>query len=120
MSREARVFARSLVNDPEYRKKLLEDLRARRLAPQLESMLWAYAWGKPPDRIEVGRIGEEEALMGLSNDDLIARLEAVKSEIAALGEGKVIDLVPAPMGELEGAEAAGERLQSTTPQETTP
>ena len=49
---EAREAASQLVDDPEYRAKLLADLRERRLAPAIESMLWWYAKGKPKETVE--------------------------------------------------------------------
>ena len=47
--RDARILAQSLVTDPQY----LENLRQRLVdgrAGDLERVLWAYAWGNPPQR----------------------------------------------------------------------
>ena len=49
---EARQAATELVDDPEYRAKLLQDLRDRRLAPAIEQMLWYYSKGKPKETVE--------------------------------------------------------------------
>ena len=52
--REAAV---AMTEDPVYRKKLLERLRAGTLAPGIEQMIWAYAYGKPKDTVAIeGRI----------------------------------------------------------------
>jgi hypothetical protein len=80
---EARHFAREIVEDPEYRAQLLIRARKGYLAPALECMLWDRAWGKPPERIEIGRIGESE-LEKLSDQQLLTYAQRVVWEIAAL------------------------------------
>lgn len=80
---EARAFARQIVEDPEYRKALLIRARNGYLAPALETMLWAYVYGKPPERIEVGRIGESE-LEKLSDEQLRTYARRVLADIETL------------------------------------
>ena len=46
----ARDFAQRLLNDPEYQAFVRERLLSGKLDVALEKMLWAYAWGPPPDR----------------------------------------------------------------------
>jgi hypothetical protein len=46
---EARQAASEMVNDPFYRRRLLRDLRQRKVAPAVEAMLWYYAHGKPKE-----------------------------------------------------------------------
>lgn len=70
---EARTLALSIVRDPEYQQNLLLHARARLLHPQMETTLWAYAYGKPPDRIEIGRIGDTAHLEDLSKEELAQR-----------------------------------------------
>jgi hypothetical protein len=50
---EARKFAHGLVASPGYRKSLKQRLDGGTLAPALEAMLHHYAYGKPPDRVEL-------------------------------------------------------------------
>ncbi len=69
---EAREFARRLVDDEEYRRRLRERLLAGSAGP-MEILLWAYAHGKPPDRVETGGPG---AFAELSTEELKARLAA--------------------------------------------
>lgn len=69
---EVRAAATELVDDPAYRAKLLTDLRHRRVAPAVETMLWYYAKGKPKERIEhtTELVVDEETVRKLSDDDL--------------------------------------------------
>jgi hypothetical protein len=50
---EARVAAAALVDDPAYRERLTQDMRARKVAPAIEQMLWYYAKGKPKEGIDL-------------------------------------------------------------------
>lgn len=69
---EVRAAAAELVDDPAYRAKLVTDLRRRRVAPAVETMLWYYAKGKPKERIEHSNefFVDEEIVRGLSDEDL--------------------------------------------------
>jgi hypothetical protein len=40
------------VDDPEYRQSLAKRLKAGRLSPAMECMLWHYAKGKPREHVE--------------------------------------------------------------------
>jgi len=69
---EAREFAKRLIDDEEYR----EALRRRMVngtAGSIEAVIWAYAYGKPVDRIETGPRG---AFNELTNEQLKGRLLA--------------------------------------------
>lgn len=92
---EARIFALRVVRDPAYREALLHHARARRLQPAVEIMLWHYAYGKPPDRIELGHPGEFGDLEGLSREELAARAAAIavsvlREDDPAAGEAEAI------------------------------
>ena len=50
---EVKEASRKLVDDPGYRLKLQKRLLEGKLAPAVECMLWHYAHGKPPDRLQV-------------------------------------------------------------------
>jgi hypothetical protein len=50
---EVRAVAEALVDDPVYRKKLQHDMRTRKVAPQIEALLWYYAKGKPKELVEL-------------------------------------------------------------------
>ena len=49
---EVRAACVAIVDDPQYRTKLLARARAGTLAPAVECMLWHYAKGKPKDQVE--------------------------------------------------------------------
>jgi len=48
---EVKAAARLLIEDAEYRRRLLRRLRAGE-AGALEPLLWYYAYGKPTERID--------------------------------------------------------------------
>ena len=50
---EAEAFSRSILSDDLYRADLLSRAQTGRLAPATETMLWAYGWGKPKERVEL-------------------------------------------------------------------
>lgn len=63
-----------MIEDPLYRKQLLKDLRARKLRPAVECMLWYYAKGKPKEMVEhSGTLSLQEELSSLSAEQLRAR-----------------------------------------------
>ncbi len=49
---EAKAFARQLVSDPTYQQKLQARLLAGE-AGAMEPILWAYAYGKPKESVEI-------------------------------------------------------------------
>jgi hypothetical protein len=60
-----------------YRAKLRRDLRARKVSPPIEQMIWHYAKGKPKDVIELeGRL-DLNALNRMSDAELITRTEVL-------------------------------------------
>jgi uncharacterized protein YggU (UPF0235/DUF167 family) len=48
-----RELAQSLVNDDAYLAKLKAQLRAGKANPAVVTMLWAYAFGKPKETVEI-------------------------------------------------------------------
>jgi len=102
-----------------YRAVLLDDWRARKLHPIIEQMIYAYAWGKPPERIELGRIGETDGLENLSKEELAARARA----LAELILQEPVDVEP-KMPETVAAEltdaALRKRIEKLTQREARP
>ena len=76
---EAQQLAARLVDDPDYRKKLLADMRVRKVAPAIEVMLWHYAYGKPKDMVEVDMFASSTTIdLDAIEDMSTAELEAAR------------------------------------------
>lgn len=50
---QAQTFCRDILESQVYRDNLRERAETGQLAPAIEAMLWAYAYGKPPDQIKI-------------------------------------------------------------------
>ena len=70
-TREVREFCQRLVADPEYRAGLERRLRSGELAPQIEALIWNYAFGRPSQSIDVtsSRITLAELIAGTREPD---------------------------------------------------
>jgi hypothetical protein len=78
VTQEVQEAAAALVDDPAYRERLERDLRARKVAPAIEQMLWYYAKGKPKEIIEhQGAID----VSGLTDADLIASVVGLVEQL---------------------------------------
>ena len=63
-----------MIEDPIYRRQLLKDLRARKLRPAVECMLWYYAKGKPKEMVEhSGTLTLQQELSALTPEELAQR-----------------------------------------------
>jgi len=74
---DAKEFCAQLVDSDEYRESLRKRLLAGTAGP-MEALAWAYAKGKPVDRVETGGPG---AFTDVSNDDLRKRLAAALDKL---------------------------------------
>jgi len=73
-----------MIEDPVYRKRLLADLRERKLRPAVECMLWYYAKGKPKEMVEhSGTLSLQQELSALSNEELQERALQVAAMLKA-------------------------------------
>ena len=70
-----------MINDRKYQKRLLEQLRTRKLRPAVECMLWFYAYGKPTEHVEHGGSVLLDELRALSPDELRARALALAKKL---------------------------------------
>ena len=86
---EVREIATRLVEDPEYRQQLVKRMRTGKLSPQMEALMWAYAYGRPVDRLEIdGRMTTESLdVTKLSDAELTERLRALLTEMEAVTTG---------------------------------
>lgn len=86
---EARLFCLGIVRSQEYRDALMLCALARTLHPSIERMIWHYAYGKPPDRIELQVTSEAgAALSELSLPELADRAKALAQSILQLPEAQ--------------------------------
>lgn len=76
---EAKAAAAAIVDDPDYREALKQRI-IKGTAPHMEPLLWAYAKGKPIERVEQGGPG---AFAALSDDELRERLTEVLDKLKA-------------------------------------
>ena len=77
-----RKAAAEMIDDSRYRRRLLRDLRARRLRPSIEVLLWHLALGKPKEMVEhTGTLSLEDELRALTPDELYARALAVADKL---------------------------------------
>lgn len=61
---EVKELARSFLEDPAYQNNLKERLRDGR-APQIEALMFHYAYGKPTDKLELAKsMTLEELVLG--------------------------------------------------------
>jgi len=87
VSKETKLDCLQMIEDPVYRKRLLADLRERKLRPAVECMLWYYAKGKPKEMVEhSGTLTLQQELSALSNEELQARA----LEVAAMLKGETV------------------------------
>lgn len=85
---EARALATEMVHDADYQARLRRDFALRRLHPTIESLVWAYAIGKPRQDInlsgsvDVTAKWEAEKAILLQLD--VSELEALQADSQAL------------------------------------
>jgi hypothetical protein len=83
---EARQFCLRIVRDRTYQAALLRAAQKRELPPAIEQMVWAYAYGKPPNRLEVGSPGSFQEFEGLPVEDLVLRAREIAERLEGLSE----------------------------------
>lgn len=73
------AFAKSVINDPLYRKRVRAQAILGTLDSRIEVLLWHYAEGKPTVRLELGQPGAfgRPALENLTDAELRERMKSV-------------------------------------------
>ena len=66
-----------MVEDTRYQRRLLQDLRTRRLKPSTECLLWAYAIGKPAEDEDDDLLTLEQQYRRLVPQQLYTRALAI-------------------------------------------
>jgi hypothetical protein len=98
---EARIFALSIARNPEYRRNLTLAAIKRELAPAVELAVLAYAYGKPPDRVELGGPGAFGGYEDLPPEALAERAEHLAKVLRMAPRAE-----PPPQEEVAQAEAS--------------
>jgi hypothetical protein len=91
----ARTFCESIMNSVEYRDSLRARAVAGTLAPQIESLLFFYCYGKPLEDVNVALTAPEAELSTMSSEELAARAESILNAIRG-NSHDVIDVTPEP------------------------
>jgi hypothetical protein len=79
-TRQVQKFCRSICEDPLYQQAILERARNNTLGP-FESVIWAYAWGRPKLEFSVELFHGEEDLSALSLDELAERNREIQHNL---------------------------------------
>ena len=74
---EIKQFCQDLLSSEKYRQRLKRDVEQRKVAPAIEALLFAYAWGKPVERLELARPGGFADLARMSDAELKAHAAAL-------------------------------------------
>lgn len=88
VSNEARAFALEIVRSEEYRASLMSRVRTGTLPPNIEAMLWAYAYGKPMDRLQVEHVVPGAALHEMSLAELGERAALIGKVLLEVGDAE--------------------------------
>ena len=102
---ETREFCRGVVDDPTYRAGLRQRLREGTASPAIEQLVWFYAVGKPPDKLELSGPGGSP----LQLDD-----GALRSRLALLlGPAPGVDVIDVTPRQLTAGDQEGEEDSET-------
>lgn len=82
LKQSRKEFARAILNSTEYRDSLLWRIKMHELPPQVETLLYHYAYGKPTDIVEVRE--QVNKLESLSEAQLETHLLRVSERLRQL------------------------------------
>jgi hypothetical protein len=96
---QARKFARSIVENEQYKTILIARANAGELSPQVETLLFHYAYGKPSEVIESRTTIED--LRSKATDELFAELDATRLRLREALEAR--EIARSLLSEIEAA-----------------
>ena len=81
--KEAKDFARNIIDNPEYRASLLRRAIMGQLPAAVEIRLLEYRYGKPADQLDVNfpAIDPQEDVEELSDEQLAARADRISRQL---------------------------------------
>ena len=88
---EAQIEAKKLLQSADYIKSLKDRIIRGELMPQVETMLWHYAYGKPPDVIHVEGGTLVQQLEQLSDEKLAERARSAVERLERAAAIKLND-----------------------------
>lgn len=74
-------FCQNVLHSQEYRESLFRRIDSDSLPPQIETLLYSYAYGKPVERVEFNDVTESN-LEGKSLEELEAKAAQLKKMLA--------------------------------------
>lgn len=86
LKQEAKDFAREVLSSEEYRRNLQARANAGTLSPQMEVLLWSWAFGPVPKQVEVRHVADD--LSALTTAQLLERAEEA---VAMLREADALE-----------------------------
>jgi len=87
MKGEVTKLATYLVTDPVYLEDMQQAMRRGELHPALQQMLWAYAFGKPKERVEITEAKVVKIVHSFAEDTQPKAVEGKVVEVRADEEG---------------------------------
>jgi hypothetical protein len=95
---EAKNFALRVCRDPDYQESVMTRARAGTLG-SMEQVIWAYAYGKPVERVEVRTPDVPAELSGMTNAELADRAEVLASFLRELAASDAKPVAQTPSSE---------------------
>lgn len=83
MKGEITKLATYLVTDPIYLEDMQKAMRRGELHPALQQMLWAYAFGKPKERVEISEAKVVKIVHSFAEDTEPKTIEGQVVEVGA-------------------------------------
>jgi hypothetical protein len=84
-TRQVQTFCRSVCEDPLYRQDIVDRARSGNLGA-MEAVIWAYAYGRPKESIDLHIGPIEEDLSSLSAGELAQRAEDIMKTLREAAE----------------------------------
>lgn len=78
---DAQAFAVGVLESQDYKTQFIARVKTGTLPPALEMMLYHYAYGKPPDRLELTSLTEDADLTGMTDEELATHAQQVLDDI---------------------------------------
>ena len=116
-----------LAGDVEYKHRLREDFRRRRVHPTVETLVWSHVIGKPTERVQLSadvtmnqKLEEERELFSHLSiqqmEEIAAESQALVDKALAMvrANGVTADPATGPRALVDGGESNGEPTEQFT------